>query len=80
MVRSDVEARRQLGARLRAARLAAGLTQTQAAELLGRGRTSMGAIELGTQDLPSTELAILADAYRVSADALLGLLHIDDIT
>lgn len=72
VVRSDEARRRELGVRLKAARLAAGYTQEQAGELIGRSHQRIGAIERGEMDLPAITLVILARAYDVSLD---GLLH-----
>lgn len=54
---------RDLGARLREARSAAGRTQEQAAQAIGAARTTMVAIEKGERAVKPEELVQLARAY-----------------
>lgn len=60
--------RKQIGARLRAARDAAGLTQGQVARLLQLHRPAISEIERGGRRVAADELAKLADTYGVSTD------------
>lgn len=62
---------RDLGARLRAARNARGLTQQEAADALGLARTTMVAIEKGDRHLKSGELIRLARLYGRKLNTLL---------
>ena len=58
--------------RLRAAREAAGLTQGQAAKLLGLHRPSVSEIEAGRRKVAADELLQFADIYLVSTAWLTG--------
>lgn len=62
---------RELGARLREARKAAGLTQEIAADELGVARTTLLAIEKGERRIQPPELVRLAGVYRRSLNELL---------
>ena len=62
---------RALGARLREARKAAGLTQEIAADELGVARTTLVAIEKGERRIQAPELVRLAGLYRRSVNELL---------
>jgi transcriptional regulator with XRE-family HTH domain len=61
-----------LGARLRQARQAAGLTQAQAAERAGVGRSRLAEWESDMHPPRTDALAKLAAAYRVTLDSLHG--------
>jgi len=61
------------GARVRAAREAAGLTQMALAILAEVDGANVSAIETGRRDASSRKVAALARALNVSADYLLGL-------
>lgn len=61
-----------VGARLRDARLAIGLTQSDTASALGISRPSVAAIEKGTRKVTGLELRRLARLYRRSVGWLLG--------
>jgi transcriptional regulator with XRE-family HTH domain len=63
--------RASLGARLRAAREMAGLSQGQVAKKLGLHRPSVTEMEVGRRRVSSEELATLADLYQVEAAWLL---------
>lgn len=66
-----MESRRQaIAARLRAAREQAGLSQGQAAQVLGVHRPAVTEIEAGRRGVSAEELAALADAYGVSVNWL----------
>jgi transcriptional regulator with XRE-family HTH domain len=60
-----------LGAAIRAARLAHGLSQEALAELAGIDRSYMGGIERGEHNLAIMNLLKIADALGVKASALL---------
>lgn len=62
---------RELGARLREARKAAGFTQEIAADELGVARTTLLAIEKGERRIQPPELVRLAGLYRRSVNELL---------
>ena len=62
---------RELGARLREARKAAGLTQDFAAEQLAVARTTLVAIEKGERRIQSSELVQLAALYHRSVNELM---------
>jgi transcriptional regulator with XRE-family HTH domain len=68
-----VEASFPFGARLTAARLARGLTQTQLAHAIGSSQRAISAYETVLEFPPSHVLVQLAKALHVSADELLGL-------
>lgn len=63
----------QLGARLAAARHAAGLSQRDVAAALGIHQPSIVVIENGKRAVTALELAGMARLYRVSTDELLAL-------
>lgn len=79
MARLDQVDRPKLGERLRVARTARGLTQSDAANALSIARTTMVAIERGERQVRSEELVALSKLYGVSTHALLrdGALHVD---
>jgi Zn-dependent peptidase ImmA (M78 family)/transcriptional regulator with XRE-family HTH domain len=60
------------GLRLKAARIAAQVTQDEAATAIGVVRTTIVAIEQGSRRVQAEELAKLADLYKVSVRELLG--------
>lgn len=59
-----------IAARLRAAREQAGLSQGQAAKVVGLHRPAITEIEAGRRGVNAEELAALADAYGVSVNWL----------
>src|SRR5258707_15866782 len=61
-----------LGARLREAREAAGLTQEQVAKLLGIPRPAISEMESETRNVSAGELKQLAACYKVSLPWLAG--------
>ena len=63
--------RLEIAARLKAAREQAGLTQGQAAQVLGLHRPAVTEIEAGRRSVSADELATLADTYGVSVPWLL---------
>ena len=66
-----MESRRQaIAARLRAAREQAGLSQGQAAKVVGLHRPAITEIEAGRRGVNAEELAALAEAYGVSVNWL----------
>ncbi len=58
--------------KLRKARLDAGYTQVQVADILGIGRSTLANYEVGRTEPDLNTLAQLADFYCVSVDWLLG--------
>jgi transcriptional regulator with XRE-family HTH domain len=62
----------RIGARLRAAREEAGLSQGQAAKLLGTHRPTISEIEAGRRRVQADELSQFAKMYHVSVSWLLG--------
>ena len=62
----------QLGARLAAARHAAGLSQRQVAAALGIHQPSIVVIENGKRAITALELGQMARMYGISADDLLA--------
>lgn len=61
-----------IGARLKAAREAAGLTQEQVAKLLGLPRPAISEMESETRTVSAGELKQLAACYKVSLPWLAG--------
>lgn len=68
----DAEEHRAIGARLRQARKAAGLLQSEVSDALGLGRVSLSGMERGSRKVTAPELAQLACLYGCSVDWLLG--------
>jgi len=62
--------RHAIAARLRAAREQAGLSQGQAAKMVGLHRPAITEIEAGRRSVSAEELAALADAYGVDTNWL----------
>jgi transcriptional regulator with XRE-family HTH domain len=69
---ADAE-RREVAARLRAAREFLGLTQGEVATALGIPRTSVNALELGKRNVSGVELRRFASLYRRPVEWLLGV-------
>ena len=63
---------KSLGKRLKAARIAAELTQLNVAIRLGLARSSVSMIENGSRSLRVGELEALAAQYRVQPDSLMS--------
>lgn len=63
---------RVVGARLRDARLATGLTQAEVAGALGMSRPTLAAVEKGTRKITGLELRRLARLYQRDVAWLLG--------
>ena len=63
---------RVVGARLRDARLATGLTQAEVAEALGMSRPTLAAVEKGARKITGLELRRLARLYQRDVAWLLG--------
>lgn len=59
-------------AKLRTARLAAGLTQAQAAAKFGRHQSMISKLESGERRVDVIELAELASLYKISLDWVLS--------
>ncbi|GBF35502.1 transcriptional regulator, Cro/CI family [Desulfocucumis palustris] len=62
-----------LGNRLKKARMKRGLTQIQAAQILGIANTALSNYERGERDPDTTLLKRLSELYGVSADHLLNI-------
>ena len=60
----------RLGERLRVARIASGLTQEQAAEIVGMATTMLVALEKGDREARPEELLTLAALYEMSLHSL----------
>jgi transcriptional regulator with XRE-family HTH domain len=72
-VKSYVAKRRvEIGQRIRAVREKKGLSQAQAAEVLGCTRVTYTRIELGQAELTVSELEYLAKAWGVSLKSMLA--------
>ncbi|MER5354647.1 helix-turn-helix transcriptional regulator [Kitasatospora sp. NPDC002551] len=69
---NDAEQRRDLGARIRSARRAAGHSQGRIAAVLRVPRSAVSDIEHGRRGLDAVELRRLAAELGVTADWLLG--------
>src|SRR5437868_13630549 len=61
-----------IGERLRHAREAAGLSQSQAARIIGLHRPTITEIEAEDRKVSAGELTKFADVYRVSVEWLIG--------
>lgn len=72
----------EIGDRLRKARQAAGLNQSQAAKALSVSRPTLVAIERGTRSVKAQELRSLAERYGTAVNRLLSpsAVHLDLIT
>lgn len=70
--------REATGRALRAARVAAGLTQEQAAAASGLSRHSLMRLEAGTGSLNLDRLWSLARAYRTTPSAILAAAEADE--
>ena len=69
---NPAEFRQRLGARIRAARLEARLSQVQLADKLDLSRPAIASIEAGRQGLVADVLVRIAAELKVSASDLLG--------
>ena len=77
---SDRESQRaDIAARLRLAREMAGLSQGQAAKILGWHRPTVSSIEAGRRRVQAEELNDLAGIYGVSLTWIMGETSIDEI-
>jgi transcriptional regulator with XRE-family HTH domain len=63
--------REKIAARLKEARIQAGLSQAQAADKLGLQRPAISEIEAGNRKVSAEELIQLADLYKVDTSWLL---------
>ena len=57
-----------------------GVTQTQLGQVLNVSKSTISKYENGSLDLNSTTIAILCDYFQVSANQLLGISAIDNIS
>jgi transcriptional regulator with XRE-family HTH domain len=62
-----------IGTRLRQAREARGMTQTEVAIILGVTRSVISRYESGTNDPPTENVKVMASAYGVSPNYLYGI-------
>ncbi len=70
---SDQESQRMdIAARLKLAREMAGLSQGQAAKILGWHRPTISTIEAGRRRVQAEELTVLADIYGVNVTWIMG--------
>jgi transcriptional regulator with XRE-family HTH domain len=67
-----IEKKAIIAKRIREARRMAGLSQAQAAQMLGLHRPSISEIEAGHRSVSAEEIAKLAEIFDVSASWLLG--------
>jgi transcriptional regulator with XRE-family HTH domain len=70
-VKSKNSGSSQLSVRLKEARETAGLSQSQAAKLLGLHRPTVSTIETGERKVSTDELKLFASIYKVSTEWLL---------
>jgi len=69
---SEKERKKLIAARIREARLAAGLSQGQVAKLMDLHRPSVTEIETGNRKVSADEIRQLADIFDVTPSYLLG--------
>ena len=69
---TDKDHRAEIGLRLKEARKLAGLSQAQAANVLGIHRPSISEIESGKRRISAEELSELCETYDVATDWVLG--------
>lgn len=68
----DNSRKKIIATRIRAAREMSGLSQGQAAKLLGIHRPSLSESEAGNRTVTAEEIALMAEIYDVTASWLLG--------
>lgn len=68
----DAARRAQLAARIKEARMMAGLSQGQVARMLGLHRPSVSEIEAGNRRVTAEELTQMAEMFDVSVSWLVG--------
>ena len=71
-MKSGEEIRKVIASRLSIARQQAGLSQAQAAKLLGVSRPTITEIEAGRRKVAAEELVVFSDTYDVSVEWLSG--------
>lgn len=64
--------KKEIGGRLRALRLARGLTQIELAEKVGTHQTALSQVEVGKRGVSLDHVVKLAHALHVTPDAILG--------
>lgn len=67
--------KKEVGARLRALRVASGLTQIQLAEMVGTHQTALSQVEVGRRGVSLDQVVKLARALKVTPDQILGDTH-----
>src|ERR1700730_14850603 len=72
MAEIETDRRHAIGARLREARKYAGLSQGQAAQLMGMHRPTVSEIEAGNRRVSAEEVSKFAEVYDVSVAFLTG--------
>lgn len=72
MSEADASPRKTIGKRLQEARKLAGLSQAQAAVILGVHRPSISEIESGNRRVSADELQILCETYEVDLNWIMG--------
>lgn len=63
---------KDIGARLKEAREAAGLSQAQAAKLIGLDQAKISLIERGERSVKATELILFSEYYEAGYEWILG--------
>ena len=70
---------KEIGKRLREARTNAGLTQAEAAKLLGLHRPAVTEIEQGNRKVTPQEIVAFSEMYAVAYEWILGQWHEEDL-
>lgn len=68
---AELQLQREIGARLRKARLGAGMTMEQAGEIINISKAAMGHWEHGLRAMDVVKIAALIKAYSVTSDSVL---------
>lgn len=68
---SDVPKREKIAERLKDARMSSGLSQAQAASILGLQRPAISEIEAGNRKVSAEEIILFANLYKVDRSWLL---------
>lgn len=68
---AEIRFQKEIGSRLKAARVAAGLTQSQAGEKIGIGKAGISLWEKGERAMDVVKIVALADLYQVTSDSVI---------